>query len=180
MKGIQICSNEETHPNPRGDYYEIVKIHLQYLKIFLSRNTGPISTNLGTKHPWVKEIQVYSNEGPRPFPRADNYEIAKIHWQNLIIFFSRTTRPISTKLDTKHPLVKGTQVCSTSNEGPFLGLTGSISTKLCTKHPWVKGIQICSNEEPHPIPKEYNYEIAKIHWQKWKNLLLQNHWTNFN
>ena len=22
-----------------------------------------------------------SNEGPRPFPRADNYEIVKIHWQ---------------------------------------------------------------------------------------------------
>ena len=27
-------------------------------------------------------IQVCSNEGPRPFPRGDNYEIAKIHWQN--------------------------------------------------------------------------------------------------
>ena len=31
------------------------------------------------KHPWVKGIQVCSNEGPHLFPRGDNYEIAKIH-----------------------------------------------------------------------------------------------------
>ena len=30
-------------------------------------------------------------------------------WQNLRIFFSRTTGPISTKPDTKHPWVKGIQ-----------------------------------------------------------------------
>ena len=48
----------------------------------LLRTTGPISTKLGTKHPWVKGIQVCSNEGPRPFPRGDNYEIAIIHWRN--------------------------------------------------------------------------------------------------
>ena len=29
-------------------------------------------------HPWVKGIQVYLNEVPRPFPREDNFEIAKI------------------------------------------------------------------------------------------------------
>ena len=29
--------------------------------------------------PWVKGIQVYSNEGLCPFPRGDNYEIAEIH-----------------------------------------------------------------------------------------------------
>ena len=40
---------------------------------------GPISTKPGTKHPWVKGIQVCLNEGPCPFPRANNYEIAKIH-----------------------------------------------------------------------------------------------------
>ena len=27
--------------------------------------------------------QVCSNEGPRPFPRGDNYELAKIHSKNL-------------------------------------------------------------------------------------------------
>ena len=33
------------------------------LKMFFSRTTGPISTKLGTKHPWGKLIQVCSNEG---------------------------------------------------------------------------------------------------------------------
>ena len=61
---------------------------------------------------WVKGIKVYLNEGPRPFPRGDNYKIAKIHWRNLKIF-SRTIGPIST---TKHPWVTETHVCS--NEGP--------------------------------------------------------------
>ena len=51
----------------------------------------------------------FSNEGPRPFPRGDNYEIAKIHWQNLKIFFSRTTWPISTNHRTKRPWVKKIQ-----------------------------------------------------------------------
>ena len=58
--------------------------------------TGPISTNLGPKHPLVKGIQVCSNEGPRPFPRGDDYELGKIHWQNFKNLFSRTTGPIST------------------------------------------------------------------------------------
>ena len=31
------------------------------------------------------------------------------NWRNLKISFSRTTGPISSKQDTKHPLVKGTQ-----------------------------------------------------------------------
>ena len=86
------------------------------LKIFFSRTAGPISNKLGTKHPWVKEIQVCSNEGSHPFPREDNYEIAKMHWQNLKIFFSRTTGLILTKLGIKHPWVNRFQVCS--NEGP--------------------------------------------------------------
>ena len=77
---------------------------------------------------------------------------------HIFIIFSRTTGPISTKLGTKHPQVKGIQVCS--NEGPhlfprgdnyeiakyidkikkilFSRTTGLISTKLDTKHPWVK------------------------------------------
>ena len=35
-------------------------------------------------HPWVPEIQVYSNEGPGPFPREDNYEIATNRENTLI------------------------------------------------------------------------------------------------
>ena len=44
--------------------------------------TGPISTKLGKKHPWVKGNHFLSIEGTRPFPRGDNYDIAKIHWRN--------------------------------------------------------------------------------------------------
>ena len=88
-----------------------VCLYTFHIFIYFSRTIEPISTKLGTKHPWVKGIQVCSNEGPRPFPRGDNYEIVKIHWRNLKIF-SRTTEPISTKLGTKHPWVKGIQVCS--------------------------------------------------------------------
>ena len=46
-------------------------------KIFFSRTTEPISTKIGTKNPWVKGIQVCSNEEPCPSPRGDNNEIAK-------------------------------------------------------------------------------------------------------
>ena len=48
---------------------------------YLSRARAPlnlmagISTKLGTMYPWVKGIQVCSNEGRRPFPRKDNYKI---------------------------------------------------------------------------------------------------------
>ena len=55
-------------------------------------------------------IQVYSDKGPRPFPRGDNYEIAKIHLRDEEIFYSRTTELISTKFGTMHPWVKGIQV----------------------------------------------------------------------
>ena len=90
---------------PRGVIYEIAKIHWQMLKNLLLQNHTPISTKLGTKHSWMKKIQVSSNEGLHPFQRGDNNEIAKIHWWNLKIFFSKTIQLISTKLCTKHPWV---------------------------------------------------------------------------
>ena len=99
---FKFCSQEGPWFFPRGDNNKRVKTYWQILKIFFSRTTLPISTKLGTKYSWVKGIQVYSNEGPRPFPRGDNYEIVKIHWRNLKIFFSRTTEPISTKLGTNY------------------------------------------------------------------------------
>ena len=43
------------------------------------KTTGPFSTKHGTMHLWVKGIPVRSKEGPRPFSRGDDYEIAKIH-----------------------------------------------------------------------------------------------------
>ena len=55
LKGIQVCSYEGPRPFPRGDNCEITKIHWRNFKIFFSRITGPISTKLGTEHPWVKD-----------------------------------------------------------------------------------------------------------------------------
>jgi hypothetical protein len=44
-----------------------------FLKIF-SRTSRPISINLGTNHPWVKEILDCTNKGPCPFQRGDNHK----------------------------------------------------------------------------------------------------------
>ena len=46
----------------------------------------------------MQGIQFLSNEVLCTFLRRGNYEIMKIHLQNLNIIFSRTTGPISTKL----------------------------------------------------------------------------------
>ena len=83
LKGIQFCSNEKPRPFLREENQEIVKIHWRNLKIFFSRTTGPISTNLCTKYLWDKGIKLCSNEGPCPFPWVDNYEIAKISWRKV-------------------------------------------------------------------------------------------------
>ena len=143
--GIQVCSNDGPRPFPRGDNKKIAKIHWPTWKIFFLRTTGPISTKLCTKRPWVVRIQVCSFIGQQPFPREDNYEIAKIHWRILKFIFIRTTVPISTKLGTNHL--------------------------------WVKGIQVCSNKRPCPFQRGDNCENTLTNF---KNLLLKNHWANFN
>ena len=61
----------------------------------------------------------------------------------------------------------------------FSRTTQEISNKLVTKHPLVKGIQVYTNEGPSAFQRGNN-EIAKIRWQNFKNLLLENHWANFN
>ena len=107
---------------------KIAKLHWQIFKIFFSSTTGPISTKLGTKHLWVKVIQVGSNEGLRPLSMGDK-NIAKKHWHIFIIFFSRTTGSISIKLDTNHLWIKEIQVCSNQMKGSVL-FEGEIITKL--------------------------------------------------
>ena len=82
VDGIQICSNEGPRPFPRGDNSKNIKMIPKTLKIFFFRTTWSISTKLGTKHPLVVVIHVSSNEGPCPFSKGDNYEIAEIHWRN--------------------------------------------------------------------------------------------------
>jgi hypothetical protein len=79
VKGVQVCSKEGDKPMPRGDNSERVKMHGQFLKIFLSRITGPILTRLGTTHPWVKGVQVCSKEGDNHSPRGENSERVKMH-----------------------------------------------------------------------------------------------------
>ena len=55
----------------------------------------------GTQHPLVMKIQVCSTEGPCHIPRGDYYEIAKIHWQNLKIFFYRMMLPMGLLLSVR-------------------------------------------------------------------------------
>ena len=88
-----------------------VRLKTFHISIFFSRTTGSISTNVCTKEPLVKQNQVCSNLELRPFLRGDNYEIAKIHWQNFEIF-SRSIWQIATILGTKHRLVTDTQGCT--------------------------------------------------------------------
>lgn len=51
---------------------------------------GPILTKLSTKHPWVKGINFFSNEGQLPFVRGDYSKLATFK-----SFYSRTTGLIS-------------------------------------------------------------------------------------
>jgi hypothetical protein len=78
MNGIQVCSYKGPGPLQRGDNHKNVKMWWGHLKIF-SRTTGSILTRLGTDCPYVKGIQVCSNEGNSPPPRGDNSERVKIH-----------------------------------------------------------------------------------------------------
>ena len=96
-------------PSPRGNNYEIAKIHWRNLQIFFSRHWA-ISNQTWQKASLLKgDSSLFKYRAICPFPRGDNYEKAKIHWWNLKIFFSRTTGPSSTKHCTKHPLMKETQ-----------------------------------------------------------------------
>ena len=72
-------------------FYCIDKI----LKIFF-RITGLILTKLCTKHPWLKGIQVFSNEEPCLFPKGDNYKIVKgssaFFWLNFVLCLSSVSQ----------------------------------------------------------------------------------------
>jgi hypothetical protein len=63
------------------------------LKIISSRTSRPISIKLGEKHPWMKRIRNCSKEGRDSFSKGDNHRNAKIGWDHLRIFFTRTTEP---------------------------------------------------------------------------------------
>ena len=73
VKRIQVVQMAGLWHFQRGDNNEI---QLKNLKISSSGTTGSISIKLGTKHPCVKGSKM--NEGPHPFARGDNNEIAKV------------------------------------------------------------------------------------------------------
>ena len=103
----------KARPFFKGRYYEIAKIFWQNLKLFSSRTTGPVSAKLGTSiHGW-RESKFYQMRGHVLFQGEINMKFQKIHWRNLKIFSSRTTGPISTKLGTKRPSMKGTDCFTT-------------------------------------------------------------------
>ena len=70
--GIQLCSNEESHPFQRRDnsYQNMVKC-IDKMETW-TRTTWLTSAKLGTKQPW------------------DDRDIVKMHWQRLKIVFTRT------------------------------------------------------------------------------------------
>ena len=120
-------------PFPWGNSYVIAKIHWRNLKIF-SRTNQTL---------WFKGIQVCFKNGPLSFPSQDIYEIAKIHLGNLKIFLWRITLPISTKLCTKHPWVKGIYICSNEKPRPF-----SKGTKLRNSKKTLSKFQKSSSQKP--------------------------------
>ena len=87
--------------------------------VAVARTTVPISTKLSTKILGWWGFKFVQKKGPH-FSKGGggNYEIAKINCWNLNIF-SRTTGPISTKLSTKHPRLKGIQVFFKWRARPF-------------------------------------------------------------
>ena len=159
------------------------------LSLFSSRAIGQISTNLSTKHSWVKKIQICSNDRCLTFPRIENNEIAKVHLWNLI---KSLKIQFQSKLAYRVSLGDGVSTLIKGSATPFSRLynnkivkmqwynlniffsraTGPFLTKLCTKHLGVKWIQVCSNKGPCTLfVRGDNSEIVKIHWC----LFLQNH-----
>ena len=61
-EGNSSLTNEYPSRFPRGDNYEISKIHFPSLKIVFWGNIWSIWTKLGTKHPCVKGTQGFSNK----------------------------------------------------------------------------------------------------------------------
>ena len=92
------------HLFPRGDYYEMAKISLTEFKNLLQNHWANFNQTWHNACLGEGNL-IYSKEGPHSFLKGDIYEIAKIYWLNLKMFFSRIIGPCSTKLNTKHSWV---------------------------------------------------------------------------
>jgi hypothetical protein len=114
----------------------------------------------------------FSNERPGPLQRGDNHENVKMRWNYLEIFFSRTIRPILTRLG--QVLFKGEVITKNVKMGwghlkIFSRITEPILTRLGTNHPWREGIQVCSKEGDCPSSRGDNSKRVKIHWKIFQN-----------
>ena len=93
-------------------------------KLFFSRTTWPISTELGTKHSLVKVF--FLDKRPLPFLRGNDKEKAEIHEQNLKILFSRTTSVFQPNLAQSN--LEWSEFKFLQRKGPTLFL-GEMKTK---------------------------------------------------
>ena len=76
----------------------------------------PISTKLGTKHPWVKGVHVCSNRGPCPLLRRDNNELGK----NINKIFKKSSSPEALgQTWHKASVGEGDLVCTYEGPHPF-------------------------------------------------------------
>ena len=110
----------------------------------------------------------FSYEGPRPFPRGDNYKIAKIYKfkksfspESLNQFQPTLAQIIFWWWGFKFLQMKGSsffqEEINTKLQkyiDEFSRTPGPISTNLGTNHPWLKGIQVCSNKGPALLLEE--------------------------
>jgi hypothetical protein len=138
----------------------------------------------------VKEIQVCSNKGPGPLQRGDNHKNVKKNCGHLLIFFSRTTGPILTRLGINHPWGRGFKFLEMKGiaflEGEVKAKSKNtlnifkiffyrtIKPKLIkfgTYYPWTMGIQVCSIKGPGPLQRGDN---RKKGVGSFKNLILMN------
>jgi hypothetical protein len=91
---------------------------LKIFKNLFSRTSTPKAIKLGASYPWVKGIQVCSNKGPSPLQRGDSNKNVKMGCGHFIIFFSRTTGLILTRLGTNHPWSERIQVPLKEGDSP--------------------------------------------------------------
>ena len=99
-------------------YNTTMLLNWQWHSRIFSKTTGPISTKLGSKHPWVRRTQFLLYEGPRPSSRGDNSEITNtlMTFKNLLPNWASFNA-----LDTNYPWVKRIQIYI--NKGSHLFLT---------------------------------------------------------
>jgi hypothetical protein len=175
VKGIQVCSKEGDSPSPRGDNSQIqsnlVQIVLEWgeFKFVQIKGQvlfkGEIITKIGLGH-----LKIFFLQN---------------HWAN----FNQTWHKSSLgkgdlsllKKRGDNPSPRGDNSKRVKMHWQFLEIFSRTRRpnviELGTNYPWVKGIQVCSNKGPGPLQMADHHKNGV--WS-FKNLLLPNHWANFN